>query len=168
MAEISDVFGSLNSNSQQMPPPAQNTSPQVTNHNEGFMMNVNANQMNTQPNPNNNNSNSSEKNDTSDEIQKIQKEIIKQKKINELKEEFKKSKNTSILDKYTKKRKDVMKWITLSLVGVLALSLHDLIRYNINRYLTTNDVSQKNEHYLRILVPLLIIFVIWSLKVQTK
>jgi hypothetical protein len=72
------------------------------------------------------------------------------------------------MEKYTKKRKDVMKWITLSLVGVLALSLHDLIRYNINRYLTTNDVSQKNEHYLRILVPLIIVFLIWTLKVNSK
>ena len=174
MADISDVFGSLNSNAptNQMPANPQNTTPPVKNHNESFMMNANANQLNPlndTPNLSNNQTNSNENPDNNDAIQKIQNEINKQKKINELKNELNKSKNSdSIMEKYTKKRKDVMKWITLSLVGVLALSLHDLIRYNINRYLTTNDVSQKNEHYLRILVPLIIVFLIWTLKVNSK
>ena len=103
-------------------------------------------------------------------IVKMQEKIDKQKKINELKEEMKKTKtnNDSIIDRYLKKKKDVLKLFALALLILLALSMNDLIKTYLGKYLLSNDLTDKSEMYLRLSVPLTIYFVIWSMKAFSK
>ena len=104
-------------------------------------------------------------------IAKMQSHINKQKKINELKEEFKKTKNNnneSIIDRYIKKKKDVIKLFLLSLLVLLALSMNDVIKTYLSKYILGNDITSKNEMYLRCAVPLTIYFVIWTMKAFGK
>jgi hypothetical protein len=103
-------------------------------------------------------------------IEKMQEKIDKQKKINELKEEIKKAKgnNDSIIDRYLKKKKDVIKLLGLALLILLALSMNDLIKTYLGKYLLSNDLTDKNEMYLRLSIPLTIYFVIWTLKAFSK
>lgn len=103
-------------------------------------------------------------------IEKMQEKIDKQKKINELKEEIKKAKgnNDSIIDRYLKKKKDVLKLFALALLVLLALSMNDLIKTYLGKYLLSNDLTDKNEMYLRLSIPLTIYFVIWTMKAFSK
>ena len=103
-------------------------------------------------------------------IEKMQERIDKQKKINELKEEMKKTKsnNDSIIDRYLKKKKDVLKLFALALLILLALSMNDLIKTYLGKYLLGNDLTDKNEMYLRLSIPLTIYFVIWTMKAFSK
>ena len=103
-------------------------------------------------------------------IEKMQERIDKQKKINELKEEMKKTKTNSdsIIDRYLKKKKDVLKLFALALLVLLALSMNDLIKTYLGKYLLSNDLTDKSEMYLRLSVPLTIYFVIWSMKAFSK
>ena len=103
-------------------------------------------------------------------IEKMQERIDKQKKINELKEEMKKTKsnNDSIIDRYLKKKKDVLKLFALALLILLALSMNDLIKTYLGKYLLGNDLTDKNEMYIRLSIPLTIYFVIWTMKAFSK
>ena len=102
-------------------------------------------------------------------IEKMQERIDKQKKINELKEKKKKTKNNdSIIDRYLKKKKDVLKLFALALLILLALSMNDLIKTYLGKYLLSNDLTDKNEMYLRLSIPLTIYFVIWTMKAFGK
>ena len=103
-------------------------------------------------------------------IEKMQERIDKQKKINELKEEMKKTKtnNDSIIDRYLKKKKDVLKLFALALLILLALSMNDLIKSYLGKYLLSNDLTDKSELYLRLSVPLTIYFIIWTMKAFSK
>ena len=78
-------------------------------------------------------------------IEKMQERIDKQKKINELKEEMKKTKTNSdsIIDRYLKKKKDVLKLFALALLVLLALSMNDLIKTYLGKYLLSNDLTDK-------------------------
>ena len=95
-------------------------------------------------------------------IEKIQSHINKQKKINELKKELKK--NDSIVDNYIKRKKDMIKLFSLSLLILLALSMNDIIKTYLNKYILSNEITKNKEFYTRIAVPLTIYFVMWTLK----
>ena len=103
-------------------------------------------------------------------IEKMQEKIEKQKKLNELKDEMKKAKNNneSIIDRYIKRKKDVLKLFSLALLILLALSLNDVIKTYLGKYILGNDITEKNEMYLRLAIPLVIYFVIGSIKAFSK
>ena len=48
------------------------------------------------------------------------------------------------------------------------LSMNDLIKTYLGKYLLSNDLTDKNEMYLRLSVPLTIYFVIWTMKAFSK
>ena len=73
-------------------------------------------------------------------IEKIQKQIEKQRKINELKKELK-SNNDSIIDKFIKRKKDMVKLLCLSLIILLALSMNDIIKVYLNKYILGNELT---------------------------
>lgn len=103
-------------------------------------------------------------------IEKMQEKIEKQKKLNELKDEMKKAKNNneSIIDRYIKRKKDVLKLLSFALLILLALSLNDVIKSYLGKYILGNDITEKNEMYLRLAIPLTIYFVIWTIKAFSK
>lgn len=71
-------------------------------------------------------------------------------------------------DKLATKRKDVMRVIQLSLVIVLALSLHFIVDHYLQNYIKNHDLSFERELILRALYPIAIIFVIWNMKAFMK
>ena len=100
---------------------------------------------------------------------KLKTHIQNQKKINTLKEELKNSKNNdSIIDKYIKKKKDMLKLFVMVLLVLLAFCLHDVIKVYLNKYILSKDLTSKEELYLRLAIPLTIYFVIWTIKAFSK
>ena len=79
-----------------------------------------------------------------------------------------KNNNESIIDRYIKRKKDVLKLFSLALLILLALSLNDVIKTYLGKYILGNDITEKNEMYLRLAIPLTIYFVIWTIKAFSK
>jgi hypothetical protein len=92
--------------------------------------------------------------------------------INELKKQQKIVANienqNGYFDKMAAKKKDVMRIFQLSLVIVLALSIHFIIDYYLKNYIKNNDLSFERELVLRLLYPIAILFVIWNMKAFLK
>lgn len=168
MAELATVYGNGDNGINNAQQPSQ-----LSNSLNGGNMRNDNNQYNS-PEVYGQQSQQSQQQDNTQEvdavIEKMQERIDKQKKINELKEEMKKTKsnNDSIIDRYLKKKKDVLKLFALALLVLLALSMNDLIKTYLGKYLLSNDLTDKNEMYLRLSIPLTIYFVIWTMKAFSK
>jgi hypothetical protein len=165
MASLSDVFGGgdlgTNGATMQMQNPQnpQNTKPQ-------------------QPQisyPNNVRQDEQQNNETAESktekvINDLEKKMEQQKKLKKIKEEFKlmKNENTSIVDKYIRKSKEMWKLFLLVLLAVCALILADLFKLYTNKYIQSNDFSSNKEKTIRFSVPLTIFFLIWTFKAFSK
>lgn len=92
--------------------------------------------------------------------------------INELKKQQKMIANmeqqAGYFDKLGSKKKDVLRIIQLSLVIVLALSLHFVIDHYLKTYIKNNDLSFERELVLRLLYPIAVVFIIWNMKAFVK
>lgn len=92
--------------------------------------------------------------------------------INELKKQQKIVANienqNGYFDKMASKRKDVMRIFQLSLVIVLALSIHFVIDHYLKNYIKNNDLSFERELVLRLLYPVAVVFIIWNMKAFVK
>jgi hypothetical protein len=81
-----------------------------------------------------------------------------------LKEKFK-EKNSSLLSKFISKKREMIKIFVLSLVILLALSCHYLLKHYLKLYLLENDLNFRKEFLLRFSYPLTIFIFIWIMKV---
>jgi hypothetical protein len=63
------------------------------------------------------------------------------------------------------KRKDMIKYLILSIVILLGLSMHSALEYYVKKYILENDLSSKNETLLRFVYPLGVFALLWILKV---
>jgi hypothetical protein len=72
------------------------------------------------------------------------------------------------IDKLFSKKKDMLKIIQLSLIIVLAISIHFIIDYYMKNYLKNNDLTFERELILRLLYPVSIIFILWNMKAFLK
>jgi hypothetical protein len=92
--------------------------------------------------------------------------------LNELKKQQKIVANienqNGYFDKLGSKRKDVMRILQLSLVIVLALSLHFIIDHYLKNYIKNNDLSFERELIIRLLYPIAVVFIIWNMKAFIK
>lgn len=79
-----------------------------------------------------------------------------------------KSQNAGYLDKLILKKKDVAKLIVFSLVILLALSLHDVISTFVKNYLEDADLTPTKAWSLRLMYPVLVLFVLWNIKTFMK
>ena len=166
MADLATVFGNTGDTGMNNARPGphnsgSNTVPHILTNN---LKNDN-NQYNhpsTQPQPKNDK-------DVDETINKLKTHIENQKKINTLKEELKNSKNNdSIIDKYIKKKKDMLKLFVMVLLVLLAFCLHDVIKVYLNKYILSKDLTSKEELYLILAIPLTIYFVICTIKAFSK
>jgi pentapeptide MXKDX repeat protein len=103
-------------------------------------------------------------------INKLKNNIQKQKTLNNLKQQLKKSNDepSSVVDKYSRSKKDVYKLFVMALLVLLALSMNDTIKYYLGKYIMNNDLTNNNELYLRVSIPLSVLLLIWTLKALTK
>lgn len=103
-------------------------------------------------------------------INKLKNNIQKQKKLNSLKQELKNTSDepSSVSDKYVRCKKDMYKLFIMALIILLGLSMNDIIKFYLNKYLINNELTNNNEMYLRLAVPLSVLFLIWTVKALTK
>ena len=47
-------------------------------------------------------------------------------------------------------------------------SMNDIVKYYLSKYILNNDLTNNNELYLRISIPLSVLFLIWTMKALTK
>lgn len=71
---------------------------------------------------------------------------------------------SSYLDKLFSRKKDLLKITQLSLIVVLALSVHFLVDNYLKNYIKNNDFTFERELIIRLLYPLSVLFVLWNLK----
>jgi len=168
MADLATVFGNTGDTGMNNARPGShnsgsNTVPHVLTNN---LKNDNNQYNHPSTQPNNKPKNDKDVDET---ITKLKNHIENQKKINTLKEELKNSKNNdSIIDKYIRKKKDMLKLFVMVLLVLLAFCLHDVIKVYLNKYILSKDLTNKEELYLRLAIPLTIYFVIWSIKAFSK
>jgi hypothetical protein len=91
-----------------------------------------------------------------EQVNLLKKELLKEK----LKE-----KNSSLLSKFINKKREMIKIFVLSLVILLALSCHYLLKHYLKLYLLDNDLNYRKEFLLRFSYPLTIFIFIWIMKV---
>ena len=72
------------------------------------------------------------------------------------------------VDRLWNKKKDVVKTVMVSLVFLLALSLHWVFKHYLNEYLNSNLFTPMKEFAIRAMYPLIVVFVVWNLKVFSK
>ena len=103
-------------------------------------------------------------------INKLKNNIQKQKTLNNLKQELKKNGDepTSMVDRYVRSKRDVAKLFVMALLVLLALSMNDIVKYYLGKYIMNNDLTNNNELYLRLSVPLSVLLLIWTMKALSK
>lgn len=175
MAELSMVFGNNNGDDlydSASPPLATNNTQSGYNNNDVISNHNSSFNNSSQNNPsvlldNGNNGNNDNNGGVDKTIQKLQNQIQKQKQVNNLKKEVFKQNNggdTHTIGGYVKTKKDMYKIIMIVLVIVVALLLNDTIKYYLNKYILSSDLTSKNEICLRASVILIIFLVIWTIK----
>ena len=103
-------------------------------------------------------------------INKLKNNIQKQKTLNNLKQELKKNGDepTSMVDRYVRSKRDVAKLFVMALLVLLALSMNDIVKYYLGKYIMNNDLTNNNELNLRLSVPLSVLLLIWTMKALSK
>lgn len=71
----------------------------------------------------------------------------------------------SYIDKLFSKKKELGRLLQFSMIILLALSLHLVIKHYLKIYISERDLSFERELFIRILYPLAILFILWNLKV---
>lgn len=74
----------------------------------------------------------------------------------------------SYIDKLFAKKKELGRILQFALIIVLGMSLHYVIDYYLQNYISNSDLSFERQMFLRFLYPLSIIFILWNLKVFIK
>lgn len=95
-------------------------------------------------------------------IKELQMELEKQKQLN------KKEQGEPLYDRFVSKKKDVMKLLCIALTVLLAISLHFVLSDLIKTYLTNNDFTSNKEQLIKLMYPLSVLAVLWSVKVFNK
>ena len=75
---------------------------------------------------------------------------------------------SNYIDKLGSKRRDVLKILSFALTILLAISIHYFIDHWMKDFATAYNLTFKQELALKLLYPLLIIFVLWNLKLITS
>lgn len=94
-------------------------------------------------------------------ILKKELEAEKRKKQIEYKENYEK---TSLIDSFMKKKKEMLRFFSLSLIIIFALSLHDIFTLYIKEYIDSTNLTENKEILTRFAYPLGIFIIAWILK----
>lgn len=62
------------------------------------------------------------------------------------------------------KKRDIMKLIILSMMVLLAISIHSFVMFLIKEGLASSEMSFKQEIGIRLLYPIVVLFILWNLK----
>lgn len=74
------------------------------------------------------------------------------------------SDDSSFLDPLLVKKREMVKTIVLVLTVVVALSLHSFFAFWIKNYVTKSRTTIKMEMFIRLIYPVIVLFIIWLTK----
>ena len=97
----------------------------------------------------------------------LKQEIDSQKKHQQMqyRESYEKK---SLVDVIFSKKKEMIRFFSISLIVVLALSMHEIFSGFVKEYIENNDLSKNKELSLKFLYPLVIFILAWGIKVFSK
>lgn len=72
--------------------------------------------------------------------------------------------STGYFDVLGSKKKDMLKLVVLSMMILLALSLHSLVSFCMKDFIAASDITFRQEVGIRALYPLIVLFLLWNLK----
>jgi hypothetical protein len=101
--------------------------------------------------------------DQEKKLMNILTEIKKQQKITTTTQD-----SQSYIDKMYSKRKELWKALQISLIIILAMSIHFIIDHYLKLYINNTELSFERELFIRLLYPIAIIFILWNLKTFIK
>lgn len=98
-----------------------------------------------------------------EQMQMLKEEIDQQKVANRLqyKENYERN---SIYDKYSKRVKDVFRFLSLSFIIMFALGMHDVLSNSLNDYVDSIDVTPNRAIGMRLAYPVIVLLLYWSFK----
>jgi hypothetical protein len=68
------------------------------------------------------------------------------------------------LDMLGSKKKDMLKLIIIAVMILLAMSIHSFVTFWLKEYIVSSELSFRQELGVRLLYPVLVLFVLWNLK----
>ena len=74
----------------------------------------------------------------------------------------------SLVDAIFNKKKEMIRFFSIALIIVLALSLHEIFSELVKEYINSNDLSKNREITLKFLYPISIFILAWGIKVFSK
>tara|TARA_Y100000389_G_scaffold116242_1_gene113398 strand:- start:6294 stop:6857 length:564 start_codon:yes stop_codon:yes gene_type:complete len=74
----------------------------------------------------------------------------------------------SLIDAIFNKKKEMIRFFSIALIIVLALSMHEIFSEFIKEYIDSNDLSKNKEIALKFLYPISIFIIAWGIKVFSK
>lgn len=73
----------------------------------------------------------------------------------------------SHIDNMIQKRRDLLKMISIAVIILLAISLHTVVDCGLKELIISHDFSFKQELGIKILYPVIVVFILWNLKAIT-
>jgi len=97
----------------------------------------------------------------------LKQEIATQKKQQQMqyRESYEKK---SLIDAIFNKKKEMIRFFSIALIIVLALSMHEIFSEFVKEYIDSNDLSKNKEITLKFLYPISIFILAWGIKVFSK
>ena len=74
----------------------------------------------------------------------------------------------SLIDAIFNKKKEMIRFFSIALIIVLALSMHEIFSEFVKEYIDSNDLSKNKEITLKFLYPISIFILAWGIKVFSK
>lgn len=74
----------------------------------------------------------------------------------------------SLIDAIFNKKKEMIRFFSIALIIVLALSMHEIFSEFVKEYIDSNDLSKNKEITLKFLYPISIFILAWGIKVLSK
>lgn len=74
----------------------------------------------------------------------------------------------SLIDTIFSKKKEMIRFFSIALIVVLALSMHEIFSDLVKDYIDNNDMSKNKELTLKFLYPIGIFILAWGIKVASK
>lgn len=74
----------------------------------------------------------------------------------------------SLIDTIFSKKKEMVRFFSIALIVVLALSMHDIFSDLVKEYIDNNDMSKNKEITLKFLYPVSVFILAWGIKVFSK
>lgn len=74
----------------------------------------------------------------------------------------------SIYDRFVRKQREMIRFVSISLIIIFALSVHDILSSSLKTYISNMDISRNRELAMRLSYPFSIFLCSWMIKVFAR